>query len=182
LCKKNFTHKEESKVIAKIWLIGRSYPAAIERRKNAAGENSDDFYLDVVAPKIINSQIDNRLHSLKIASIDSESSIKEILEVHFFVTQLFNQISGLNKRSLASKYLHFHYPALFFIYDTRAVNGITKFSHLIGRLRKNSYRNVDNEYRKFFNKCIKLRTHIYTEFEVKLTPRQLDNLLLRHNR
>ncbi|MFC1785893.1 hypothetical protein ACFLZA_00835, partial [Candidatus Neomarinimicrobiota bacterium] len=56
LCKKNFEHKEDDKIIAKVWLIGRAYAAAIERRKNKTDIN-DDFYVEKVAPIFQNSRL-----------------------------------------------------------------------------------------------------------------------------
>ena len=55
-----------------------------------------------------------------------ENNIGQIISVHNFLTVIFNEISGLDKRSLASKYLHFHLPNLFYIYDSRADNAIRK--------------------------------------------------------
>lgn len=50
-------------------------------------------------------------------------------------------------------------------------------SPVVGRA---SNRNVDadNEYRKFAEKCLRLQKYIKDEFKVRLTPRELDNLLL----
>jgi hypothetical protein len=52
------------------------------------------------------------------------------------VAQRFNQWgcvrdSGLNKRSLASKYLHFHVPELFYISDSRAYDDAMRNSELL---------------------------------------------------
>lgn len=57
LCRTRPTHTDEADVIAKIWLIGRSYAAAIERRRNKSDGN-DNFYVDKVAPAIRRSSID----------------------------------------------------------------------------------------------------------------------------
>ena len=48
MCLKNPSHTNENVIIGKIWLIGRSYAAAIERIKEKSVP-SDDFYSDVVA-------------------------------------------------------------------------------------------------------------------------------------
>ena len=47
MCKEQPEHKDIDVIVGKIWLIGRSYAAAIERRKNAVG-GGDDFYYDVI--------------------------------------------------------------------------------------------------------------------------------------
>jgi hypothetical protein len=179
MCSQYPDHTHESEIIAKIWLIGRSYAAAIERRKNTGyGEfGGDDFYIEKVAPEIKNSGIDAWLASLGGIDGVSESTLDKILTVHLNVTELFSKISGLKKRSLASKYLHFHFPNLFFIYDSRAVNAVSHLSNVTGRVGRSNY-NADNEYRKFCEKCLLIRKYVKENFDVILTPRNLDNLLL----
>ena len=53
MCKEYPNHNKEDVIIGKIWIIGRSYAAAIERRKNVDEYYGDDFYFDAVAPKIL---------------------------------------------------------------------------------------------------------------------------------
>jgi len=178
LCKNNPNHEHIDEVTAKIWLIGRSYAAAIERRKNKKDHDNDDFYIDIVAPKIINSDIDKWLSELNKFSEINEKSIIKILEVHSKVTDLFKEISGLEKRSLASKYLHFHCPHLFYIYDSRAVNAISKNNEILGRTGRSKFKCADNEYRKLVEKCINLQAYIKEHYAKNLSPRQIDNVLL----
>lgn len=179
MCKRHPLHDESDKVIAKVWLIGRSYAAAIERRKEIEGNEfeGDDFYLERVAPMILNSEIDDWFQSLKSIRSISDSNLEKILFVHFKVMDLFSDISGLEKRSLASKYLHFHFPKLFFIYDSRAARAIASLSHITGRVGRSKYLS-DNEYRKFCEKCLVLRDYIQDSHNVEVSPRTLDNLLL----
>jgi hypothetical protein len=90
---------------------------------------------------------------------------------------LIKKMTGMGKRSLASKYLHFHKPNLFFIYDSRAINSIRKLTPPTKtnlRIRTN----IDVEYAKFCLRCIKLRDAIKSKFDTHLSPRELDNLLL----
>lgn len=176
LCRKHPLHQELPVVLAKIWLIGRSYAAAIERRRVKDDQN-DNFYIQSVAPPIIHSDIDMWIQSAAKHRVASEKSFDVILSTHANVTTLFSTISGLEKRSLASKYLHFHLPNLFYIYDTRAVEAMRLLSSVVGRARSRAA-GADSEYRKFAEKCLRLQTHIDDEFKVLLTPRQLDNLLL----
>lgn len=174
LCKKFPTHRHRGSVIAKIWLIGRSYAAAIERRRGKATAN-DAFYLDVVAPQIIASDIDNWISEARARP----NSFDTIVTVHGKVTTLFHKISGQEKRSLASKYLHFHLPNVFFLYDTRAVASLRSVPWRIRAARCSKFPSgADNEYRKFAQKCCILKSCIRKEFQVSLTPRQIDNLLL----
>ncbi len=176
LCQGAFEHKEPAKVIAKVWLIGRSYAAAIERRKDKTEYANEDFYIEVVAPKIVASDIDEWLCELKQFTRIDDDSLNKVLEVHEKVTELFKDISGLDKRSLASKYLHFHLPHLFYIYDARAVKAISYFSHITGRAKAS--KTGDKEYNKLVQKCSSLQRHALSQWQLDLGPRQIDNVLL----
>ena len=175
MCEKHPSHKDESEIIAKIWLIGRSYSAAIERRRGGKYDG-DDFYGERVVPAIKKSDIDDWLVPLNAMGEVSTNNIEAILSVHFMVMELFQDISGMYKRSLASKYLHFHFPNLFFIYDSRAVNASSKIT---GRTRTPMYgSDTDAEYRKHCGRCLIIQKNVKSIYGIDLTPRQLDNLLL----
>jgi hypothetical protein len=65
MCSEHFEHKNVGVVIAKVCIIGRTYSASIERRKIKTTKiTSDEFYEKVVAPAIINSDIDKWLSCL----------------------------------------------------------------------------------------------------------------------
>ena len=179
LCSENFEHKIANKIIAKVWLIGRAYAAAIERRKNKTDIN-DDFYVEKVAPIFQNSQLDNYLAELKKHKNITPENIELILRTHKYLISEIKKITGMEKRSLCSKYLHFHLPELFFIYDSRAVNALKSFSSKIPKelsyLTKNKI--GDSEYSKFFAKCFDLKYKIEKEYQLTLTNRQFDKVLI----
>ncbi|QLH71293.1 hypothetical protein [Rhodopseudomonas palustris] len=178
LCERYPAHTDRGAVVAKILIIGRAYAAAIERRKNkTAADQNDDFYLTSVAPAVMNSEIDQWLREARAATPGTQDGSRTLLMIHGKVTELFSRISDLEKRSLASKYLHFHVPQLFYIYDTRAVKAMRHFAYLVPRASRTDGTS-DHEYRKFVEKCAHLVAHIRREFGLKLSPRQLDNLLL----
>ena len=177
LCEKYPRHTDIEDVVAKVWLIGRAYAATIERRRNKSDEN-DDFYVKKVGPSIIDSKIDSWIATCPSEG-PNEDSLTTMLEVHNHVTQLFCEINGSRLRSLASKYLHFHVPAFFFIYDERVRMGmaspeIRDIVKHVGRGRSPQ----DAPYRKFATKCLALQEYIASENGVQLTPRQVDNFLL----
>jgi len=181
LCKKNPRHIEDPVIIAKIWLIGRSYATAIERRKNKNKFQGDDFYVKHVAPMIKRSKIDEWVKPLSSLGPVDENNMEVILTIHKKVTILFFEISGLEKRSLASKYLHFHFPSQYFIYDSRAVQGLSVISRNIGKpknLRCNTDQ-ADKEYRKLCGRCIYLRNYIKEKYGYYLNTRQIDKILLK---
>jgi serine/threonine protein kinase len=176
LCKRYPKHETEEQIIAKIWLIGRSYAASIERRKQKDDKKNEDFYVNDVALKILNSNIDQWIKECL-----TKNSIQVYLETHKRVTDLYYDISGLEKRSLASKYLHFHLPEKFFIYDSRVLSSIGK---LLKHFNENKFKisinveNYDEEYAKFYEKCFFITNKIREKYHEDLNCRQLDNLLI----
>jgi hypothetical protein len=121
LCRDHPAHTDCKAVLAKMQIIGRVYAASIERRKNRKPkETTDSYYFSSVAPAILGSKLDEWINEAKATDPKSNTAPGVIVETHKRTTDLFRQISGLDKRSLASKYLHFHIPNLFFIYDSRA--------------------------------------------------------------
>lgn len=179
LCLDNFDHETDEKIIAKVWLIGRSYAVAIERRIPDKKILSDDFYTVSVPKAFRESNIDNDLRELKNLQL-TEENIPKILEGHTHLCNAVHSITGLQKRSFASKYLHFHLPNLYFIYDSRAANAINQFVSQPSEkyLKALNIGNVDIEYAKFYVKCYLLQKEIQEKFSDTLNPRQIDNLLM----
>jgi len=181
LCREHPAHRDQGEILAKVLLIGRVYAAAIERRRNKDDDHENDrFYIDTVAPAIRASAIDDWLQQARDATPVTLDGLHAMVEVHGKVTSLFSEISDLEKRSLASKYLHFHVPRLFFIYDSRAVEAMREFSDVLPRASR-SEGNGDNEYRKFAEKAAALIQLCEREYGLSLLPRQVDNLLLKIN-
>jgi hypothetical protein len=187
LCRDNFDHQKIENVLAKVWLIGRSYAAAIERRKNAE-EPNDEFYTGKVYNGFKDSELDSKLSELKrmsqdvinICQLASTNDIEKVLSLHAYLTALTKKMTLLEKRSFCSKYLHFHLPSLFFIYDSRAVSAINKiFDRSVKEIKGLiGDANVDTEYAMFYHKCCHVGCEIKEKFGVDLTTRQLDNLLI----
>lgn len=182
LCRDYFRHEKDEVILTKVLFIGRIYAAAIERRKNKkqTDNNNDNFYIDQVAPTFRNSQLDKQLSQLKSLKKLSAANLQQVLETHFNLLTTLSKITDLEKRSFCSKYLHFHLPDLFFIYDSRVTTALRKF---ISRVPKDlqhltRLKNVDNEYAKFFCKCFELKSNFEKVHNTTLTNRQLDNLLI----
>jgi len=169
-------HTETSQVLAKIVLIGRSYSAALERRKGRK-PISGDFYIDHAVPAIVESGLDQWLGELEGQKEPTPANVHSITVVHKNLVDLFETISGDNKRSLASKYLHFHCPHLFFIYDSYAAWSIRQLTKPIRRSPLVGD-DVDDEYCRFFLRVMDLRESIAGSTGTRMTLRQVDDLLL----
>lgn len=90
MCEEEPEHKEIDVIVGKIWLIGRSYAAAIERRKNAVVVG-DDFYYDEIAPKLleIGPELDDRITKLRKSKGLILDDIKLVLSTHKFLMDIF---------------------------------------------------------------------------------------------
>jgi hypothetical protein len=178
LCHNHPGHKHEDEIAAKIWLIGRSYAAAMERRRKVEVEAiGDDFFYKRVIPAIKNSSIDAWIQEAASGPTDQDEIA---LETHKKVQDLFWRITELNKRSLASKYLHFHLPNKFFLYDTRAAKAL---SHLLGEFRTaGTSPKHDAVYARFVEGCRKLNNRFVALRGSTLTPRDFDKVLLEYVR
>lgn len=178
LCRNHPAHENAEEVIAKVWLIGRSYAAAIERRRRGWSESQigDDFYEETVAPKMMGSGIDAWIAD---ASRTSDPGSRAAVVAHGKLTALFEKMTGQQKRSLASKYLHFHSPNAFFIYDSRARDAIAKVTPRPRSTPHSDAPEGDKEYRNFTRRCVWLREHVRCSSRICLTPREIDKLLLK---
>lgn len=175
LCEKYPKHCQNEQIIAKVWLIGRAYSAAIERRKEKGDYDGHSIYTMGLAEKM--QCLDSSLEPLAQLSDVTYENLPIILSCHAELTNRFSEITKLNKRSLASKYLHFHYRRLFFIYDTRAKKALRllTISDTPQQLPEGKY---DKDYESFCLKVLALRNQIEEQLEVTLSPRCIDNLLL----
>lgn len=176
MCKKHPLHKNEDEIVAKLWIIGRTYAAALERRKNKK-DDENDFYYEEVVPVIkkISSNLDD---SIKV--INKTGKIVDILKTHKLLVDYFKKLTELEKRSLASKYLHFHCPKAVYIYDSIAKSSLSKLvkysdKSFLKNINKESY---DETYASFITRILILKNHLETSLNIKLSPRDMDNFLL----
>lgn len=113
-------------------------------------------------------------------SVIDSNTIKYALETHNYLVGILKKITNHNNRSFSSKHLHFHIPELFFIYDSRAKKVIRKFKNRISLEYQSILEldNIDSEYAKFYIKYFKLKNQITLNYEIVLTNREIDNLLI----
>lgn len=183
LCEEHFDHTSPNAIVAKTQLIGRTYAVALERRKNKK-EINDNFYADSVVKTFKESVLDYQLATLKKNQDLTYKALHEALKTHKYLTDLLFELTELEKRSFSSKYLHFHLPHLFFIYDSRAVSSLRAIQEKLPKERKELWdiindSSVDKEYSKFACKCFYLTEKIRQELEIRLTTRELDVIFLK---
>ena len=184
MCKNNFEHTSIDAVLAKTIIIGRTYAVALDRGKDKGKSDDEklklllingDFYQNKVVPLFMASDIDVKLARLK--NLDSPEGVEaDILVLHNDLKEILLPINKEDKISFCSKYLHFHLPNLFFIYDSRAKSVINDFV-VKKDVQYFKASNFDTKYAKFYSKARHLQKSIADDFEL-LTPRQIDNLFL----
>jgi hypothetical protein len=127
LCRRHPEHKDRRTTTAKVALIGRAYSAGLERRVTPPkGQQAIVVIADYFERH--GAEVDEILAPLQ--PIDEPLSLQgmaTIVGVHGRFTQLLVGVTtgGKSPRSFASKYLHFHNPAVP-IYDSYALVGITR--------------------------------------------------------
>lgn len=174
MCSENPLHNKKEIVAGKVLLIGRSYAAALER---ARIEKSSEQIYDVFLNDVLQNSdiIDGKIKFLNEISLSEIfENLQYIFDLHSLLTSIMEKATGLEKRSLSSKYLHFHCPDAFFIYDSRARKAINT---LVGPQKNFNYKG-DNEYIEFCLRVLKLKEFIKKETGLLLSPREVDNLLL----
>lgn len=174
LCAKHPGHVTDEEIAAKIWLIGRSYAASIERRRGNDGVEVDDFYRDVVVPEMKRARVDRWFQPLRDLRRPGSAAV---VPVHKRLTDLFGSISGLQKRSLASKYLHFHFPRAVYLFDERASRGVRDVAPA-GRERKLPFDACDETYARFYLRCERFHQELEALTGRAMTPREVDSVLL----
>lgn len=195
MCKDRPFHDDPDKIASKLLIIGRTYAAAIERRYQENPETikieNDSFYYEVVVPALADSEegkeLDEKVQQLRESNNSIREDIGLVLETHSKLTEIFSQITKLNKRSLASKYLHFHCPEKFFIYDSRVDKRVKKLVNLsktyLPELKRINVKKYDDTYAKFVWRMLELQRFLEEEIQGKdkndlLLPRDLDDFLL----
>ena len=178
MCERKPLHNDIDVINSKLWIIGRSYSAAIERGAGAK------FKIENASQIIMDSELDKLIKNVSKINRPTLENINKILEVHSYFTNLLFKATGLYKRSLASKYLHFHSPKAFFIYDSIAEKEIRR--HIKESSKNTSKRfkitkNYDDRYEAFVYRCIYYRDNFLEDKpDIKryTTPRRLDKFLL----
>lgn len=198
MCKDYPNHNNADIVASKLLIIGRTYAAALEINRNNVEVDSDTFYYEyVVSPWMMEEWV--KLGKLineikKQEGKNPEGLLDKALKIHRKMVDNLVMADGKGKkkerRSLASKYLHFHNPDLFFIYDERARKVIADLKIPYDPVEENESE-YDREYKIFTERMINLQeilNELRKELDKKdlckidLSPRGMDDFLLWYYR
>ena len=173
MCRENPYHTDDDIIAGKVMLIGRSYAASVERRKTKDNLDADAFYYERVTKSI--KSIKNLDDRIKELNMSSEFDLASVLSLHKDMVDALEKITSGHVQSFSSKYLHFHCPNSFFLYDERARKRVTE---IVGRVKGNldmkDVKPYDTEYARFVCKMRKLQNGL----GLHITPRELDDFLL----
>jgi hypothetical protein len=199
LCKNHFGHTKRNEIIAKTMIIGRTYSVSLDRKKPDKEMETYDFYTKLVYNALRNQSFCTNLKRLKRKKVLNEKNLIEILKTHKQLIDLLQKCVN-NKQclhSFASKYLHFHLPKLFYIYDKYANAEIRKIKKEIGNHNENDgiqldsslkclqkkmkVSKFDEDYRDYVIYCFVV-CQFFKRHGFEIAPRQLDNLLQKRHR
>lgn len=98
-----------------------------------------------------------------------------VYDLHKRVMDVFDDLPAAQARSLASRYLHFHFPELFHIHDERVEAAAYELGGgECGYLVRSEH---DPDYGRFFACCRKLSDRFMLMAGRRLNPRELDRIL-----
>jgi len=122
LCQRYPGHSDQGAVNAKLWIIGRTYATGIERRIPADGRQGGSMTKLGEHLLTHGREVDNLFDCLRhLAEPLDPDKLRAILDLHGRFIALIRPVLLRNQspRSFASKYMHFHCPAVP-IFDTYA--------------------------------------------------------------
>lgn len=128
VCRDFPDHRRKDGIIAKTYLIGRTYSTGIERGIKSDGTQGSSMIKLADCFADHHEEIDSLIeHGIGVTEPLTQSEIAEILTAHGKLVQILASITvnGYRPRSFVSKYLHFHNP-IFPIYDSVACKEIGK--------------------------------------------------------
>ncbi|MBL0233821.1 MAG: hypothetical protein IPQ08_09165 [Chitinophagaceae bacterium] len=178
LCKKYPDHEKTEEIVAKVIIIGRVYAAALERGKATRHGKGDNFYR-IAVPAIMRKFFSSPVTKNIIAKIRNKNTPEDAIHLHNQLMKRLKPLRKMNKVSFVSKYLHFHFPKSYYIYDSRANVGLPIVEKLFDRrIEINKTLKKTTKYGQFYTKSEFARNLIQKSLNIKLSHREFDSLLL----
>lgn len=132
----------------------------------------NDFSPEYVAHRLGRADVDRWFGGLATAE---KLDVALLLEVHKHMMRVFDDLGETEARSLASKYLHFHFPELLFVFDSRVeAAAIALGEGDCGYLALTEH---DPAYGRFYACARKLVDKMTPMVGRRLSPRELDRVL-----
>ena len=176
LCQDYPGNSNLQEVVTKVMIIGKTQSAPIERRHTSFFPKikAEDYYKKV-ADEITTLDLDAELHGMRCTEPSELKDLTPTLYMHQKIVGAVEKFSKNRHRSFASKYLHFHAPNWFFIFDSIATGALSK---QVPRPDDDVALSGigDDNYRDFVQRAWGLCEQLG---HPRLTPRELDRLLYK---
>ena len=176
LCRKS-THADVEATASKLWLIGRSHAAALERMPDRAGGYGKLYWNTARAMDWLDEDL------AKLRALRRSYDVPHLLAMARLVERLadtFRARTKLWKISLASKYLHFHDDAIP-IYDQLSVLALRRLvpRHEFSELRRELTEDKSTAYRTHLAAYTEARRLLRSQRDCRpLDARHIDNFLI----
>lgn len=163
-------HMRDEIVTDKLRLITRLHSTYLYN--DVPARPGKPFSAEAAAHSLSQSPVDHWFGALSTAE-QLDSGL--LLELHKRLMGVFDDINEEAARSLASKYLHFHFPELFYVYDSRIASALSLLME--GECGFLALADFDPAYGRFHACCRKLIERITPLVGRALSPRELDRVL-----
>lgn len=139
-------HESAAEVASKLWIVGRSMAAPLERTHDVRPERGNPYI--VTADRLVDgTEIDDHLARLRMPRkrVYSDQHLQALYDAVTWLADIFHAGTGQYKVSLASKYLHIHEPSVP-IYDDYSMKALRKLvpGRILGLPKPSLW--VDDEY------------------------------------
>lgn len=136
------------------------------------GLQLNDFSPEMSALRLERAGVDRWFAGLSTAE---EIDPALVFEVHKRVMDVFDDLPAPQSRSLASKYLHFHFPELFYLYDSRVEAAALALGR--GEWGYLAWSEHDPDYARYFACCRRLAEEFTPLAGRQPNPREMDRIL-----
>lgn len=167
MCAMRPLHDDPPTIFSKLWLIGKAYSVALERK---AG---DPDVVHKASRVLASGKLDEIISTVDHVEFVDHDNLREVVEAHSRFNNLLKQVTSRNRPSFAAKYLHFHRPNAFLIYDSVVDRNVRK------NMPRKRYQ-IPPEWKEYHPgyAAFSLRALDFRDREVPgVSPRNLDRLL-----
>ncbi|SFB35007.1 hypothetical protein SAMN03159488_03170 [Pseudomonas sp. NFIX10] len=179
--RENPSHTDHAQVASKALIIGRSLAASVERRtkdEEDGYEGSTGGFYSRLAKSICSSDVGLEASLLPVGERLAGSVCTAVNKVHSRLCEAISTVTNKDASSFASKYLHFHYPTLFPMVDSRAREALKWIADEEGLVFAPTTAGMSKNYATYVSFYIHVRSLFEEELGREISLRQMDNILL----
>lgn len=177
----NPSHTDHAQVASKALVIGRSLAASVERRTKGdedGYEGSTGGFYARLAKSVCASDVGLEASFLPVGERLAGSICTAVNKVHSRLCEAISKVTNKDASSFASKYLHFHYPTLFPMVDSRAREALKWIADEEGLVFAPTTAGMSKNYATYVDFYIGVRSLFEEELGRPISLRQMDNILL----